>query len=538
MVERLEFYPGGQGARFGRAIAGAIDVVTRDPSPEAFSAKATVDLLSTGFRLEGPLTKDKNFALFVAARTSYIAEVLNIGSLIAEYTDEDVNLLTLAPRYADYQAKLLWKLPLIAGVAQSLTVSTFGAHDSLDLALNAANLGPAAPSNVGITQGFHRLNPVYKVRSNHVNDGGEPVWRAFVSPMAELSYSENRFDVSQFRLDITRLAVRAEVEWRPLAHMGFAFGTDDGYAEFLSTVDVPFFLPDERLFPRPATSDPPRFLAKDIVLGSSASFYIDSDLHVGPVIFLVGARADQFTYYDEIRTSFDPRVAVRAQLLPFTTLKANVGLYHQIPLPFYIAENGGNPALPLEEGWQMGVGVETWLSRSVDVELMIRQRFDQGVFGWISYTLMRAEERADKPQGIDDAEEIDWRSTELDQTHNFSVAASAQLPWGFELGGALRYVTGNPATLAQSSLFDADTSRYQRVNQSIRSQRLPPFFQIDARVDKKFTFETWSMGLYLDLQNATNNSNFEFFQYNYDFSIVEGFPGLPILPVFGVQASF
>ena len=579
MVERLEFYPGGQGARFGRAIAGAIDVVTRDPSPEAFSAKATVDLLSTGFRLEGPLTKDKNFALFVAARTSYIAEVLNIGSLIAEYTDEDVNLLTLAPRYADYQAKLLWKLPLIAGVAQSLTVSTFGAHDSLDLALNAANLGPAAPSNVGITQGFHRLNPVYKVRSNHVNDGGEPVWRAFVSPMAELSYSENRFDVSQFRLDITRLAVRAEVEWRPLAHMGFAFGTDDGYAEFLSTVDVPFFLPDERLFPRPATSDPPRFLAKDIVLGSTASFYIDSDLHVGPVIFLVGARADQFTYYDEIRTSFDPRVAVRAQLLPFTTLKANVGLYHQIPLPFYIAENGGNPALPLEEGWQMGVGVETWLSRSVDVdaqvfyrfadqlaepigspiafltgggpriqpigherafgaELMIRQRFDQGVFGWISYTLMRAEERADKPQGIDDAEEINWRSTELDQTHNFSVAASAQLPWGFELGGALRYVTGNPATLAQSSLFDADTSRYQRVNQSIRSQRLPPFFQIDARVDKKFTFETWSMGLYLDLQNATNNSNFEFFQYNYDFSIVEGFPGLPILPVFGAQASF
>ncbi|MDP2341310.1 MAG: TonB-dependent receptor plug domain-containing protein [Deltaproteobacteria bacterium] len=578
LVDRLEFYPGGQGARFGRAIAGAIDVVTRDPEPE-FAARATVDLLSTGFRLEGPLTEDKKLALFVAGRTSYVAEILNIGALISEFVDEDVNLLTLAPRYADYQAKLLWKMPPLPGLQQSLTVSAFGAHDSLDLALDASNLGPAAPSNVGITQGFHRFNPVYKVRSNDVNDGGEPTWRAYVSPLVETNYSENRFDVSQFRLDVRRWALRAEVEYRPIKDLGFAFGTDDGYADFLSTVDIPFFLPDERLFPRPATSDPPRFLAEDLVIGTGSSFYVDSDLHIGPLTLLIGGRADLFTYYDEKRTSFDPRFAARMEVLPFTTLKANVGLYHQIPIPFFIAENGGNPKLPLEEGWQTGFGIETWLTRSVDVdaqvfyrfadqlaepvgspiafltasgpriqpigherafgaELLIRQRLDEGLFGWVSYTLMRSEERADKPQGVDDAEEIGWRSTEFDQTHNFSVAASAQLPWGFEVGGAVRYVTGNPATLAQGSLFDADDSRYDRVNQPSRSQRLPPFFQVDARIDKRFVFDTWALGLYLDLQNASNASNFEFFQYNYDFTVIQGFPGLPILPVFGAEASF
>jgi hypothetical protein len=505
--------------------------------------------------------------------------VLNIGALISEFVDEDVNLLTLAPRYADYQGKLLWKLPPLPGLQQSLTLSAFGAHDSLDLALDASSLGPAAPSNVGITQGFHRLNPVYKVRSNDVNDGGEPIWRAYVSPIVENNYSENRFDVSQFRLDVRRWALRAEVEFRPIKDLGVAFGTDDGYADFLSTVDIPFFLPDERLFPRPATSDPPRFLAKDLVIGTGSSFYVDSDLHIGPLTLLVGGRADLFTYYEEIRTSFDPRFAARMEVLPFTTLKANVGLYHQIPIPFYIAENGGNPKLPLEEGWQTGFGIETWLTRSVDVdaqifyrfadqlaepigspiafltasgpriqaigherafgaELLIRQRLDEGLFGWVSYTLMRAEERADKPQGVDDAEEIGWRSTEFDQTHNFSVAVSSQLPWGFEIGGAARYVTGNPATLAQGSLFDADDSRYDRVNQPSRSQRLPPFVQVDARIDKRFTYDTWALGLYLDLQNVTNASNFEFFQYNYDFSVIQGFPGLPILPVFGAEASF
>ena len=160
------------------------------------------------------------------------------------------------------------------------------------------------------------------------------------------------------------------------------------------------------------------------------------------------------------------------------------------------------------------------------------------LFGWISYTILRSEERQDKPVGVDNAEDIGWRSTELDQTHNLSIAISSQLPWGFELGGAMRYVSGNPATLAQGGIFDADDSRYDRVSQAPRQGRLPPFFQVDARVDKKITFDTWSLGLYLDLQNVTNNSNFEFFQYNYDFTVIQGFPGLPILPVFGAEASF
>ncbi len=579
LVDRLEFYPGGQGARFGRAISGAIDVVTRDPDSETFSGKATVDLLSTGFRLEGPITVDRKLAIFVAGRTSYVAEVLNIGDVITRATDTNLNLLTLAPRYADYQAKLLWKMPSLPGLSQAMTVSLFGAHDSLDLALDASALGPAAPSNVGITTGFHRLNPVWRLRTTAQNDGGEPVWRAFVSPIAEVTYSENRFDVSQFRLDIQRSGLRAEVEWRPIKDLGVAFGTDDSWALFQSTIDIPFFLPDERLFPRPVTSDPPRFLANDEVFGTSNSFYVDSDLHLGPVTFLIGGRADLWTYYDDIRTSFDPRFAVRAEVLPFTTLKANVGLYHQTPSPFFIAKKGGNPDLPLEQGWQTGLGAEVWLTRSVDVdaqvfyrfadqlaepvgspigfllssgpriqaigheraygaELLIRQRLDQGVFGWISYTLMKAEERADKPVGVDGAEAINWRPTELDQTHNLSLAGSAQLPLGFEVGAAVRYVTGNPATLAQGGVFDADDGRYDRVSTAPRSGRLPPFIQVDARVDKRFTFDTWSLGLYLDLQNVTNNANFEFFQYNYDFSVIQGFPGLPILPVFGAEASF
>ena len=181
-------------------------------------------------------------------------------------------------------------------------------------------------------------------------------------------------------------------------------------------------------------------------------------------------------------------------------------------------------------------------------EFLLRQHIDTipgvgGFFGWIAYTLMKAEARSDKPSGVENAVEYGWAPSDFDQTHNLSVAVSWQTPdfpavGAFELGGAVRYVTGDPATLVQKGIFDADTNGHQRVFDPYNNDRLPPFFQVDVRLDKKFTFDTWALALFCDLQNATNQQNFEFFQYNYDYTQVEGFPGLPILPVIGAEASF
>jgi TonB family protein len=602
LVEKLELYPGGQGARFGRAIAGAIDVVTRDPRTDTWSGRANIDLLQTGFRLEGPLPLtflgergpdeggSPKIGFFVAGRTSYVAEVLNISDTVGRFVDLGVNNFTLAPRYSDYQAKLVWKLPH----RQTLSLAFFGSHDDLDLALDASTLGPNAPSDVGITIGFHRLNPVWKMTSAEQNSDGTPRLRAWVSPAFETNYSENRFDASQFRLDVQRASLRAELELRPADGLGFLIGTDNTTAQFDSVTDVPVIMPNERLFPRPATSDPPRFLLQDSVLGTAWSVYAESDVRLGPLLVVAGGRADMWTYYDQVRTSFDPRLALRLNVLRDVTLKGSLGLYHQLAAPFELAQKFGNPDLPLEHGWQVSLGTEVQLTRSLDLdvqlfgrtaddlaefvvspaaffasgaariqplgeqrvlgaELLLRQRLDKlflpggqpvgGFFGWIAYTLMKAEERSDAPVGIENAEESRWTPSAFDQTHILSVAASWETPvlpivGSLELGGALRYVTGNPATLAQKGIFDADTSRHQRVNVPFRSVRLPPFFQLDLRIDKRFTFETWSLGVYCDLQNATNQQNFEFFQYSYDFSQVAGFPGLPIIPVIGADASF
>lgn len=571
LVEQLEFYPGGFGARFGRATAGVIDVRTRDPNAETWSGKVTVDLLQTNFRLEGPLLGG---AVFFAGRRSYVAEVLNVGDLAARFTDLGGTTFTLAPRYYDYQAKGVWKL----GGGHKIALSLFGTDDVLDLAIDAKELGPGVPERIGSTTGFHRLYPTWTFTSPKVHEDGRPQLRAYLSPLIERSYTENKFDDSLFRLEVDRFSLQGEAEFRPFSFWGMRVGIDDSVGDFRSLTDVPFIIPDERFFPRPTTSDPPRYELASRVFGTALGVFAETDLSIGPLFVVGGLRADYWTYYDQVRAAIDPRLAARVEVLPGTTLKGSVGLYHKEPSPFELAEEFGNPDLPLEEGVQYSFGVEHWLTRSTYVdwelfyrsldklpefvvsptafhpsgepriqpvgqgrvwgsEVMLRQHLDHGFFGWVAYTLLRSERRY-----FDEVEEPGeqprWRVSALDQTHILSVALSYQLPWDFEVGGALRYVTGNPQTFAAGGVLDADRGRYLRVNGPSRGSRLPPFFQLDLRIDKRFVFDTWALGLFLDVQNATNYQNYEFFTYNYDYSEKQPFPGLPFIPVFGAEASF
>jgi TonB family protein len=564
-IEQLELYPGGFGARFGRSHAGVVDVRTRDPNFETYSGAARVDLLQANFRLEGPALGG---AFFFAGRRSYTAEVLNIGDLTARFVDLQGANFTLAPRYYDYQAKMAWRFG-----RHRLSFNLIGSDDVLDFAIDTEELPPTVPERTGINVGFHRFYPMYRFASARSHADGQPFFRFEASPMVEYTYSENRFDDSLFRLEVQRTGLRAEAELRLIEPWGITVGTDNVFGFFTFTTDVPFLLPDERLFPRPVTSDPPRLSNSGEVRGGGFSFYAQTDVTAGPLLVVAGLRTDLWTFYDEVRTVLDPRLTLRYDVTDFVTLKGNVGLYHKLPTPIELSDGFGNPNLPVEEGWQYGFGSEVWLLRSLKLdwqvfyrtldklptfvrsplafepsdepwiqpvgqgrvfgtEVLLRQHLDHGLFGWIAYTLLRSERR------FTDDDEPRWSTAPLDQTHILSIAASYQLPWGFELGAALRYVTGNPQTMAVGGVLDADRGRYLQVSGPPFGGRLPPFFQVDVRVDKRFVFDVWALALFIDLQNATNHTNFEFFTWSYDYRKMQGFPGLPILPVVGLEASF
>ncbi len=70
------------------------------------------------------------------------------------------------------------------------------------------------------------------------------------------------------------------------------------------------------------------------------------------------------------------------------------------------------------------------------------------------------------------------------------------------------------------------------------SARMPGFFELDLRADKRWTFRTWTASLYLEVQNATNRKNAEGVAYNYDYSQRGWATGLPLFPSFGLRAEY
>jgi hypothetical protein len=154
-----------------------------------------------------------------------------------------------------------------------------------------------------------------------------------------------------------------------------------------------------------------------------------------------------------------------------------------------------------------------------------------GLFGWIAYTLSRSE--------IDTSESRkSYQLTSFDQTHILTLVGQANLPLGFTFGGRFRLVSGNPSSLPLGSVHDLDTTNYNGFSTRPGWTRLPTFHQLDLRIDRKFVFDNFSLTPYLDLLNAYNQQNAEFFQVDYRSRERELIPSLPILPNFGLQGEF
>lgn len=116
--------------------------------------------------------------------------------------------------------------------------------------------------------------------------------------------------------------------------------------------------------------------------------------------------------------------------------------------------------------------------RSYGLEVMLRKRDSERLFGWISYTLSRSER-----QGSDSV----YRPSDFDRLHILNVVAGIKLPRNWELGGRLLLQSGTPLT----TLYGYNDARSDGQ------------FRFDLRVDKRAVWKDWLLDFYVDIINAT-----------------------------------
>jgi TonB family protein len=565
-LDRVDFYPGGFGARYGRAVGGVVDVASRKGASDTWHGVAKVDFLDSSLFVEAPITKDVSVA--AAARRSYIDVLLPAVTPLVTPPNQQGGTINILPVYWDYQVRLdVGKRQAESREGNStFSVFAFGSDDQLRVVVSGAQ------RNTDVSVQFRTL--FHRVIGNWTYRRGNVQFK--LTPYVGYDLASVNFGIANLNADRWTQGLRQDLSVDVSKYVTLRAGADIfnqvlvGQAELpvISGVQYPSFPGAEpRLETQRIGRTVPTF---------DGAIYVEGDFKLGPLTLTPGLRASHAFLNKETRNAFDPRLWMRLEPWDRTAIKASVGLYTQPPQatdmeppPF------GTPSLFHEKAFQASLGVShkftdvinvdvtgffnrrfdnvvspgrrivnedgsitqnrssnDGLGRAYGLEVLARHEVTKNFFGWIAYTLSRSEER--RAGG-----NPDYSLNSFDQTHILTAIASYRLPYGFEVGARFRYVTGRPTTPLdyQGDFQRLDANRYTNNFGMFRSARVTDFHQLDVRVDKYFVFEKWTLNLYLDVQNVYNRMNTEATIYDYRGRLAFDVPGIPILPILGVRAQ-
>jgi TonB family protein len=552
ILERIDFYPGNFGPQYGRGMGGIVDVGVRSPKKDRFHGLLQFDSIDGRFLAEGPISDSTR--VLIAGRRSWLDAWLGPA-----LRSSGVGV-TVAPVYYDYQAMVEHDV----SKKTQLRVFAFGGDDRTELTLNApSSSDPAQGGSALSRESFWRVQGRIDTRPSD-----SLRWTSTIS----VGHGSERQSIGDMFVDVNQVTVEGRSDVRAklapeLTAMGGIDVVDDIFDAKVRLPPVEFGSDENQgpLFGRPVRT----LKASGSVLRPAAYAMLEVTPLAG-LKLLPGVRAD---YDADTRDwTFDPRIGVRYDVhagYPRTTLKGGAGIFHQPPQPYESIEPFGTPSVesntahhysvgfeqeflpPLElsvEGFYKNLDnlvvsnpsananaagqsyVNTGTGRTYGAELLLRYKPTGPLFGWVAYTLSRSERR--------DAAGEEKYLFEYDQTHILTALASYKLGRGWQVGARFRYVSGKPYTPNLGGVMDYDAGVYSPIASPHKySSRLPAFQQLDVRVDKTWTFRSWSLAFYVDVQNTYNHKNIEAQGDNYDYSKTTPVYGLPILPIVGLRGE-
>ncbi len=561
LLESLSFQAGNFGAPWGRSIGGLVTAEARTPSKKGWHGYADLNVVDTSLLIEGPVSD--GWSVSASVRRSYIDVLL--PSVLRLFGADDAVAFSVAPRYFDYQARAEWR-PV--GGRSRFFVSLFGSADALVALLPNPALDPEGRGQFGTSLSYNRLLVGFDTRLTERLDfrtrtavgldgfdftvGSDVYAKTQLFPLT----SRNTLTV---RLPEARVELEAGLDLQVLP-----YGVEIQAPPPIKLNQIPDPFASRRLVAE-----------RSFVWQFAPAAFLDAVWKPAASLKLVGGVRGDFNSQMN-KAWVDPRLAAFWQLHERLLLKGGAGLYHQPPdfRTGQLSPRFGNPDLRPEGASQYMVGTEVRFTDaiSLDVQLYYKQLFNQAratlatsggdvnvesvdlrytsigrgrafgaevllrhaltknFFGWVSYSLSRTER--------DFAGGQNYGLSPFDQPHNLVVVASYKLPLDFIVGARLRYTSGPLNAPVQGAVYDANGNYFVPLQSFSYTRRLPDFFQLDVRVDKRFVFERWVLALYLDVQNVTNRANVEAVINSYDYSREAFLQGLPILPVLGVRGEW
>lgn len=501
LVEQVDLYPGAAPARLSRGLSGAAELQSRGAADDT-RVIGGMNLAFAHLFAEAPLGDDAGFA--VAARRSYLDAALSLA-LGPERS-------RIAPRFWDVGARFDSKHAglFLVGVWDE---ATFPSEEPGEL----DDAGQQALQAQG------RLN----ARVGGVDWVARPVVARSVT------------SVDGFRQE------RA-VETTPGVRVEASRTGDDGF-RWLAGVEAA-----RRSFA----------IARDGESREKISGWADPYVEVSGgarVRGRVGARLDTLFVSDQLpRFGFSPRADLVVGLDPKTSALASLWQTHQEPPRTFLLAYPDGPYLGLERSRGISAGLrhvagnggfeaqvyrreiedavaievdgtlEGWDGVAEGVETSAWWRGDRLRAEWIGQ-VGRSRERAEPGDAL--------TPIRYEQPVRIVVLASYRLPGDVQIGGRFRYGSAVPSPAGGVSAYDILQGQ-ERVTMPSKNGRLLPYYGLDLRVSKRATFRTWRLDAFLDVLNTTGRRIPEPAINGVDDTVFVYGYGLPILPLFGLDATF
>lgn len=472
--DTLSFYPGGYPARYGRYAAGLVSAQTRAPAEDGVHAAADLRLYDAGGLISAPLPGGGGIT--AAARYSYTS------ALVSRF-DPDLQL-----GYWDYQVRADRPVGRVR-----LTLLVLGARDTLT-------------PNVGLhpdreyVQAFHRA----QLR------GRLPLGPGVLSAALAAGVDNTRMPLSSVvRISVQAHSLTPRVSYRVLSkRVDWEAGLDGEVQWLAPLLDVE----------QPGYSDLAHKRQARLFAGyASAEIRATPKLTVTPEL-----RLDTYAISGVTKADLGPRLTARFSVDDNTWLAAHGGRFTQTPsLPLQLpgVENFGLGLYGLQTAWQgaLTVGSKRLTGLEIEVtgyvqsyvltdlrdalvvnpnpmaddflvrrdalsygaEVMIRRPVNERLYGWLAYTLSNSL----RAMGGGVVGPSDW-----DQRHILNLVLGYR--WGLTtFGTRAHYNTGRPV-LVQGSAAE-------------EFKRLPGYYQIDWRIDRRILFDTFRLDVYAELVNST-----------------------------------
>jgi len=296
---------------------------------------------------------------------------------------------------------------------------------------------------------------------------------------------------------------------------------------------------------------------------------------------VVGGRWDHFSQNDA--NVFLPRLSLSIAPLAQTRLTLAAGQYSQFPGLVDLFGEFGTPNLRPQRSNQASVAIEQFLSERLRVrleaydrqerdgiysaasqfrlaaygailfpqlgpvlansqrgysrglEFIVQRRSDNGLSGWIAYTLGYSR--------FTDATTGAHFWGDYDQRHTLNVFASYRVGTSVNLSANARYGSGFPITgyVGPPAEFEGDW--YFPLTATPNQVRMPAYFRLDARINKAFYRKHSKFTLYTEITNLTDHSNLQYWGFVPDV-VQAGYLEagrdnlLPITPSVGINAEF